>query len=337
VDLVGPGPAVTGRPQRTDPDRAALTGDQPVSALWLQHLHAPARGVPPLFTGLCDDAAMFPPGNTPAAEAVSAHRGHRTAWYRDLVGPFLATAAHLPAVIEEVRALHAAGPFGMAGPPDPVSLVLVVPGGPPALNDALRIATSEPGLELVGVELASGGDGTPAEAARSAAVALESALPDQVGGVIEVRRGYGLGAALDAVADSRFRAKLRTGGTTAQAFPTEEELAGFIVGCVVRGLPFKCTAGLHEAARHTDSATGFEHHGFLNVLTAAHVACQGGDVAEVAAVLAERSARPLADTLRGLNPDDVIRARAAFTAYGTCSIAEPLADLVALGLIVPQG
>lgn len=297
----------------------------------------PSVAVAPLFAGLCDDAAMFPPGNAPAAEAVSAHRGHRMAWYRDLVGPFLATAKHLPAVIDEVRALHAAGPFGMDGPPDPVSLVLVVPEGPPALSEALRIATSEPGLELVGVELASGGEGTPAEAARAAAAALESELPDQVAAVIEVRRGYGLGEALDAVADSRFRAKLRTGGTVAQAFPTEDELAGFIVGCVVRGLPFKCTAGLHEAARHTDPVTGFEHHGFLNVLTATHAACQGGgDVAEVAAVLAERSARQLADTLRVLDPDAVIRARAAFTGYGTCSIAEPLADLVTLGLIVRQ-
>jgi hypothetical protein len=34
--------------------------------------------------------------------------------------------------------------------------------------------------------------------------------------------------------------------------------------------------------------------------------------------------------------DAVIRARAAFTAYGTCSIAEPLADLIRLGLIIPE-
>jgi hypothetical protein len=281
---------------------------------------------------------MFPPGYAPAAEAVSAHRGHRAAWYGALVGPFLAAAKHLPAVIDEVRALHAAGPLGMSAPPDRVSLVLVVPEGPAELHAALRVATSEPGLELVGVELAAGSDGTAAEAAQAAAEALQDALPSQVAGAIEVRRGYGLGEALDAVADSRFRAKLRTGGTAATAFPTEEELAGFIVGCVVRGLPFKCTAGLHEAVRHTDPVTGFEHHGFLNILTATHAACQGGDVAEVAAVLAERSARRLAEELRDLDadPDAVIRARAAFTAYGTCSIAEPLADLIRLGLIVPE-
>ncbi len=322
--------------QDTDAQAPGPTSDQPVAALWLQHLHGQAPGIPPLFAGLCDDAAMFPPGNAPAVEAVSAHRGHRTAWYRDLVGPFLAGAKHLPAVIDEVRALHAAGPLGMDGPPDPISVVVVVPEGPAALRDALRVATGEPGLELVGVELASRSEGTSAEAARAAAEALAGELPEQVAGVIEVRRGYGLGEALDAVADSPFRAKLRTGGTVAEAFPTEEELAGFIVGCVVRGLPFKCTAGLHGAVRHTDPATGFEHHGFLNILMATHTACQGGDVAEVAAVLAERSAPRLAEALRGLDRDAVIRARAAFTGYGTCSIAEPLADLVALDLILPR-
>ena len=35
----------------------------------------------PLFAGLFDDAALFPPGDLPLAEAVPAHRGHRTAWY----------------------------------------------------------------------------------------------------------------------------------------------------------------------------------------------------------------------------------------------------------------
>lgn len=292
--------------------------------------------VPALVAGLCDDAAMFPPGNARAADAVSAHRGHRIAWYRDLVGPFLVGVRHLPAVVQEVRALRAAGPLGMDAPPDPLPSVLVVPDGPAALKDALRAATGEPGFELVGVELACDGEGTPAQAARRAAEALGNALPDAAGGVIEVKRGYGLGEALDAIADSPFRAKLRTGGTVAAAFPTEQEVAGFIVGCVVRGVPFKCTAGLHEAARHTDPATGFEHHGFLNILTATHAACQGADVAQVAAVLAERSARRLADSLHGLDADAAIRARAAFTGYGTCSIAEPLADLIDLGLVGPD-
>jgi hypothetical protein len=119
----------------------------------------------------------------------------------------------------------------------------------------------------------------------------------------------------------------------AGAFPTEPELAEFIVGCVALSLPFKCTAGLHEAARHTDPATGFEHHGFLNLLLATHVAGQGGDVGDVAGALSIRSAQELADALRELTAEDAVRVRSAFTAYGTCSIGEPLADLTTLGLV----
>ncbi len=283
--------------------------------------------IPPLFAGLCDDAALFPPGNAAADEAVAAHGRHRGTWYRDLVGPFLAAPKHLAEVIA------AASPGAAGQPGTRLALVLVVPDGPEALGAALQTALGAPGIELVGVELACAADGSSADAARDAVEELTRALPVGAGGVIEVRRGDGLGAALDVVAASPFRAKLRTGGTVAQAFPPETELAAFIVGCVARDLPFKCTAGLHEAVRHTAEATGFEHHGFLNILAATAAVTQGADIADVASVLGIRSGRELIDSLRQLSPDTVRRTRRAFTAYGTCSIAEPLADLVKLGAL----
>lgn len=283
---------------------------------------AAGRGIPPLFVRLCDDAALFPPGNVPAARAVPAHRAHRASWYRDLVGPFLAAPKHLTDVAQAARDDETL-----------VQLVLVVPDGPGSLASAVRATAGEPGIELVGVELACAADGSPAAAAREAVWALDRELPPGVGGVVEVRRGAGLAEALDVVAASSFRAKLRTGGTVAQAFPAEVELAEFIVGCVVRRLSFKCTAGLHEAIRHTDKVTGFEHHGFLNILTATGAAVQGADASLVASLLGVRSGTELVDALRQLTPDATARTRRAFTAYGTCSIAEPLADLVRLGAL----
>lgn len=283
-----------------------------------------ASRIPPLFARLCDDAALFPPGNAAAHDAVPAHREHRRSWYRDLVGPFLATAKHVPAVAEAARADPGGGPLW---------LVLVVPDGPSALAAAVQSTERVPGIELVGVELACSADGSSADAAREAAWALERELPPGVGGVVEVRRGGDPGEALDVLAASPFRAKLRTGGAVAQAFPTEAELAAFIVGCAARELSFKCTAGLHEAVRHTDPATGFPHHGFLNILAATSAATQGADQAAVAAVLGVRSGPDLIAILRGLTSDAITRTRRAFTAYGTCSIAEPLADLIKLGAL----
>ncbi|MEC3998624.1 hypothetical protein VSR01_36120 [Actinacidiphila sp. DG2A-62] len=67
------------------------------------------------------------------------------------------------------------------------------------------------------------------------------------------------------------------------------------------------------------------------MLTAAHAAAQG-DPARAEHLLEATSGAVLAEAAAGL-PD-----RGLFTAYGTCSIAEPLADLAALGLLAaPAG
>ncbi|MEC3998623.1 hypothetical protein VSR01_36115 [Actinacidiphila sp. DG2A-62] len=162
--------------------------------------------VPPYLAGLCDDAALFPPGSAPVVAAVQAHRVHRAAWYADLVGPFLLG----PDTIAET---------GAAAGDTPLDVVLVVRAGPAALAGALADLAAWPALRPVGVELGPDGDGTPAEAAARGAAALDRLLPPGAGGVLEVRRGPGLEAALDAVAATPYRAKYRTGGLTAADFP----------------------------------------------------------------------------------------------------------------------
>ncbi|MFG2911966.1 hypothetical protein ACGF0D_03585 [Kitasatospora sp. NPDC048298] len=306
---------------------------EPVSA----PLPAPGpAAIPELFRGLFDDAAVFPPGNLPVAEAVPAHRAHRAAWYAEAVGPFLCGAGRLgelAAVVADTAAAvgtpaEAAG--GSAGADDaaaagdrPLKVGLVLPGGSAELAPALAAAAS---FELAGVELA-------VRDAAEAVAALDRLLPPHVPAAVELPRellrGDGLDAVLDALVDSPYRAKFRTGGLVAEAFPDEDELAAFLTGCARRGLPYKCTAGLHNAVRHTDPETGFEHHGFLNVLLAA----QETDRAAAAAVLAERDGEVLAKAVRELTEHQITVIRNSFTAFGTCSIAEPLGDLAALGLL----
>lgn len=283
--------------------------------------------VGPLFAGLCDDAAMFPPGDAPAAAAVPGHAAHRAAWYAPLVGPLLVPAGRIDEVAAAIRV-----EADLGGRPEQPDAVLVVPGGPRALHSALDDARHR-SLRVVGVEVACDRAGDAAGATRAAVAALREELPAGVGGVVEVRRGDGMAAALEAVAGTGWRAKLRTGGLAAEAFPGPAEVARFLRACVALHLPFKCTAGLHHAVRHTDPATGFTHHGFLNILAATHVARDGGDESDIADTLDQRSGRSLAAAVADLPPDQVAATRAAFTAYGTCSIAEPLNDLAALDLI----
>jgi hypothetical protein len=173
-------------------------------------------------------------------------------------------------------------------------------------------------------------------------VKVPSADPAAVGQVAEARDRLGLDvpvyvelprggeprASYDALAAQGLRLKLRTGGTTADAFPDEVELATAIVTAVRTGVPFKCTAGLHNAVRHRDPETGFEHHGFLNVLAATADAQAGAGVDVVAARLGERDGAALAAVAtNGHDP------RAAFLSYGSCSVTEPADDLHELGVL----
>jgi hypothetical protein len=96
---------------------------------------------------------------------------------------------------------------------------------------------------------------------------------------------------------------------------------------------FKCTAGLHHAVRHTAQDTGFEHHGFLNVLLGTAAALSGADASDVTAVLADRDGVRLADQASRLDADAAAEVRGLFRSFGTCSTDEPVTDLVTLGLV----
>lgn len=259
-----------------------------------------------LFAGLFDDAALFPPGSAAMREAVPAHLAHRAARYADLVGPF---------ICPDTRLAELARCDGRM----PVSII--VTGGPATVDTAAR---QVPADQLAAVEIPVGHD----------TAAIEG-RPDRIPVYVEVPWGAAQPGALDALAGTGLHAKLRTGGTTAGAFPTEAALAAAIAGCLERDLAFKCTAGLHHALRHTAADTGFEHHGFLNVLLAAAALLDGADTTRAAEVLAERSAGTLADSARRLGDRDIARLRGRFRSFGTCSVTEPLTDLTALGLLDP--
>src|SRR3954467_12586812 len=47
------------------------------------------KGVPALFVGLVDDAAMFPPGSAEVPQALTAHRDYRRSWFAPMVGPLV--------------------------------------------------------------------------------------------------------------------------------------------------------------------------------------------------------------------------------------------------------
>jgi hypothetical protein len=273
------------------------------------------RASDPLFHGLVDDAALFPPGNAPMETALSEHAGYRDAPWAAAVGPFLCPASR----VEELRARL---------PVDVtlrLSLVFDVAGD--GAHAALRACAADDGLTLAGVEasLARLGDD-------AAAVGANLARLPGVVGYLEVPRTE-FEEALDLVESSGWHAaKYRTGGVTADAFPTEAELAAFLTACTGRGVPFKLTAGLHRAVRNT-SSEGFEQHGVLNVLVATRVAQTGGSADAVVAALAERRPDRLVAFARAWDDATGTDVRNAFRSFGCCGVTDPLGDLAALGVL----
>ncbi len=287
--------------------------------------------VPPPYQALVDDAAIFPPGNAPLPEAVTAHRRHREQWYAGLLGPFVVSDPVLPE-LEDVGF--------------PVSLV--VTGGAGAVEPAVSWATRDAGLEVRSLEVAVRDDDTGALAhnAQRLVTAVDRVvgpaaeqLAEEVAVYVELPRLRGRQpsaswlAAADQLAVADLRVKLRTGGVEAAAFPPSAEIATCIAAALDRELRFKCTAGLHRAVRHRDPETGFEHHGFLNVLLATRASLDGASLEEVADLLDEADPSAVTKLLAEAGDQALASARTWFGSFGSCSVLEPLEDLVDLGLV----
>jgi hypothetical protein len=271
-----------------------------------------AAMIPTFAHALCDDAAVFPPGLAPLAEAVPAHRAHRAAPYADLVGPLVVPATAL----DELDRLLG---------DEPLDVSITAPGGPCQAAKALARAAELP-VTVRGLEIAVPPGMQPDEFFR---VLGRTTAPVYV----EIPRDDRRPAMIAAVAARRHRAKFRTGGVKAHLYPSPDELAAGIKAAVDARLPFKATAGLHHPVRNTDPETGFHQHGFLNLLLATDAALRGRPVAELAAILADRDAPSVASRVSSLGEARTIAARGRFLSFGTCSITDPLNELADLGLL----
>lgn len=152
---------------------------------------------------------------------------------------------------------------------------------------------------------------------------------------------------IEAIGAARARVKVRTGSVTAKGFPALNDLARFIHICAFQRVPFKATAGLHHALRGTyqftyekDSESGLMN-GFLNLLLATAWARFDLAETEIRELLAETAAAAFIFDEEGvqwrrhrltLEQLELAR-RQIIMAFGSCSFAEPLAELQALKLL----
>lgn len=272
-----------------------------------------------------DYAGLFPPAALPLADAVA-----HFASYRESADAWALARFVLPVVrLEEFEA--AAAPH-LRGAPWRLAVL-----AQPTDADAIRAFNGRMAgrAHIDAVESrASTVDDVEALAplASLATTYVEIPVREEPAALVAAIAGHGL------------RAKVRTGGVTAESFPLAGEVARFLVACAKHRVMLKATAGLHHPLRGEYALTYDAHaargtmFGFLNLFLAASFARQGMDADELEELLDERDpgAFHVTDdqvTWSGhtLAVDVLANDRDHFAvSFGSCSFREPLDDLSAL-------
>ena len=293
-----------------------------------------------LLEGLVDYAGLFPPAALGMTDSVARYDEYRRSEHRWALGKFVVPVARLQ---EFERAAQA-----VAGGISSWRLALVAGADFGADVRAIEAfahdAVERAGVGAIEVRASSV---EQIDAIAVSAALLRVHIPDAFEVFIEVPLAPDPSGLIRSIGAHGLRAKVRTGGVEAGAFPDAGRLAEFIVLCAAHGVTFKATAGLHHALRGSYPLTydpASEHgtmFGFLNVFVAALFAREGLDAASVRALLEERDAANFAFDETGVTwrgrtvlAPAVHAARAdTATSFGSCSFTEPLSDLSTLGLL----
>jgi hypothetical protein len=247
---------------------------------------------------LFDDASLFPPARLPMAAALTAHQRLRDGPLASMVGPFLYPASWF----DELEARLS------SGLPRPPELGVIAYGG----DAPWAVIYATPGI----VQVEAPQSARPPEPPRGVRRYVEIAPRADAAA---------MAAALDEVASTGARAKVRCGGLTPEDVPSCDWLAAALAACAERGTMLKATAGLHHPFR----STGPEgpRHGLVNLLAAAGAAHAGADAATLSEILADEGhgSSALLDRVEG--------ARKLLASVGTCSIDETVEGLTARDLV----
>jgi hypothetical protein len=291
----------------------------------------------PLLAGSIDYAGLFPPAALDMAAAVRQYAEHRAGPDAWALGRFVVPAARLPELEREAEA-HAP-----RSPAEPWRLSALLGAAPADELQALG--------EFNCRHAAAGAAALSADSVEARADSVEAInrlldlVPAWAHAYVEIPLDRDPTPLVAALALRGGRAKARTGGVTADAFPAPAALLRFLRACTGAGVPFKATAGLHHPLRgeyrltYAPGSPAGMMFGFLNLFLAAAFLRQGLADADVLRLLEERDPEALRvgpDVIEWhghqLTRAAIEAARAqGILSFGSCSFTEPVDEARRLG------
>jgi hypothetical protein len=288
-----------------------------------------------LLRDLIDYAGLFPPASLGMASTVGNYDSYLRSEWNWILGRLIVPVARL----EEFEEAFA-GLTSPAHDADFANWRLSVLLGSDVVADVARIsefnARDVAVIESVEVKIAGAGEIRQ----------FSEVIPSMLTTYFEVPLSS-LGECIAAIADCGQRAKIRTGGETAEKFPAPESVIEFVRLCSAAGVAFKATAGLHHPLRSVhrftyqpESPSGMMH-GFLNLFLAAAFLRAGMDARLAVQLLEEQSTSAFDIDSDGvgwrehrLSRSEIAAARQGLAiSFGSCSFTEPVDDLRVLHLV----
>lgn len=254
-----------------------------------------------LLEGLVDYAGLFPPASLTLDRAIANYQTYRRGDHAWALGRFVVPASRLREV--------------------PADLPLAITASIAELRDLKPAGNPDHAWEVKA--------GSADDVAAIASIAGDAMVYVETSDVV----------LLDDIASNGLRAKIRTGGVTADAFPSVDAIAAFIRRCDELDLRFKATAGLHHPIRcvkpltYEPDAPAGTMNGFLNVFLAAALPQFAPKI------LREENPRAFAFDDGGIwwhdcriTNEEMSRVRRELAiSFGSCSFEEPITDLQEFG------
>jgi hypothetical protein len=291
-----------------------------------------------LLAAAIDYAGLFPPASLDMPAAVAAYAEYLHDPDRRLLGRFVVPVVRLrefeAAALQLLPRGESAGPWRLSALPGPdltadIDLALKF--------NCRHWSGSDVGHAVI--------DALEIKAATVAEIAAAtSIMPRQFTPFFEIPANTDPAELIEAVRRGGGFAKMRTGGVTAAAFPSDCDVARFMIRCRDARVGFKLTAGLHHPIRaeyrltYDDNPPRGIMFGYLNMFIAAALAWQGADEQLLRSALTTTSVRDFIITDDAIQFGGFTIATAALRdarehfiiSFGSCSFREPVDDLAAL-------